>query len=214
MTESWRVAYLAALRAGDRRGALAVVDAARAAGLDLATLYLEVFQPSLREIGLLWQDNQISVAEEHLATAVTQIAMARLYDGVCGTAVPNGRTLLAACAATERHEVGLRMVCDLLELEGWDARYLGAAVPEDSLVDMVLSRQPDAVALSASIAPHLPQLRALIRAVRAACGTAAPFIVVGGRPFLDDETLAERLGADAMARDASEAARCLRERFA
>lgn len=214
MTESWRVAYLAALRAGDRRAALAVVDAARAAGLDLATLYLEVFQPSLREIGRLWQDNQISVAEEHLATAVTQIAMARLYDGFCGTTLPNGRTLLAACAATERHEVGLRMVCDLLELEGWDARYLGAAVPEDSLVGMVLSRQPDAVALSASIAPHLPQLRALIRAVRVACGKAAPFIIVGGRPFLEDETLAQRLGADAMAHDASEAARCLRERFA
>ncbi len=214
MSESWRAAYLAALRAGDRRGALAVVDAARADGLSLATLYLEVFQPSLREIGLLWQDNKISVAEEHLATAVTQIAMARLYDGFCGTAVPNGRTLLAACAATERHEVGLRMVCDLLELEGWDARYLGAAVPEDALVGMVLSRQPDAIALSASISPHLPQLRAMIRAVRAACGERAPFIIVGGRPFLEDEALAERVGADAMARDASEAARCLRERFA
>jgi methanogenic corrinoid protein MtbC1 len=163
---------------------------------------------------LLWQDNKISVAEEHLATAVTQIAMARLYDGFCGSALPNGRMLLAACAATERHEVGLRMVCDLLELEGWDARYLGAAVPEEALVGMVVSRQPDAVALSASIAPHLPQLRAMIRAVRAACGARAPFIIVGGRPFLEDEALAQRLGADAMARDASEAARCVRDRFA
>ena len=214
MTESWRVAYLAALRGGDRRGALAIVDAARAAGLDLATLYLDVFQPSLREIGRLWQDNEISVAEEHLATAITQIAMARLYDGFCSSAPPNGRTLLAACAASERHEVGLRMVCDLLELEGWDARYLGAAVPEDSLVGMVLSHQPDALALSASTAPQLPLLRAMIRAVRVACGAATPFIIVGGRPFLEDETLAQRLGADAMGRDATEAARRVRERFA
>jgi methanogenic corrinoid protein MtbC1 len=213
MTDSWRALYLAALRAGDRRAALAVVDDARLAGIDLATLYLEVFQPSLREIGRLWQLNEITVADEHLATAVTQIAMARLYDDIAGRAVPNGRMLLAACAVTERHEVGLRMVCDLLELDGWDVRYLGAAVPEDSVVGMVLSHRPDALALSASIAPHLPQLRAMIRSVRVACGAAAPFIIVGGRPFLEDETLAQRLGADAVAHDAAEAVRCVRERF-
>ncbi len=209
----WYRSYVGALRAGDRRLALAVVDEARAAKLDLATLYLEVFQPSLREIGRLWQQNEITVAEEHLATAITQIAMGRLYVDFCSTATPNGRTILAACGADERHELGLRMVCDLLELEGWDARFLGAAVPDDGLVAMVLSDRPDALALSASIAPHLPPLRATIQAVRAACGAAAPYIIVGGRPFLDDNTLMQRVGADAMGRDAAEAALRLRERF-
>ena len=209
----WYQPYVVALRAGDRRRALAVVDEARAAKLDLATLYLEVFQPSLREMGRLWQENEITVADEHLATAITQIAMGRLYVEFCSSAKPNGRTLLAACGADERHELGLRMVCDLLELEGWDARFLGAAVPDDDLVAMVLEHRPDALALSASIAPHLPPLRATIQAVRAACGAAVPYIIVGGRPFLDDDTLMQRVGADAMGRDAAEAALRLRERF-
>ena len=72
-------AYLEALRAGDRRRAFGVVDGARAAGLDLGAIYMEVFQPALREIGRLWQENAITVADEHLATAITQAAMARLY---------------------------------------------------------------------------------------------------------------------------------------
>ena len=210
--EWWRV-YLAALRAGDRRRALAVVEDARAAGLGLPALYLDVFQPALREIGRLWQENEITVAEEHLATAVTQMSMGRLYADFCMAASRNGRTLLAACAETERHEVGLRMICDLLELEGWDATYLGAAVPPDSLVAMVLRDRPDVLALSASIAPHLPQLRSLIAAVRAATGRAAPYVLVGGRPFLDDPTLGHRVGADATARDTAAAAALLRERF-
>ena len=208
----WRV-YLDVLRTGNRREALAVVDAARAAGLGLPALYLDVFQPALREIGRLWQDNEITVAEEHLATAVTQIAMGRLYADYCLATNRNGKTILAACAETEKHEVGLRMICDLLELEGWDATYLGAGVPPGALVAMVLRDRPTVLALSASIAPHLPQLRTLIAAVRSATGDDGPFILVGGRPFLDDAGLADRVGADAMARDSAEATERLRVRF-
>ena len=213
MSDGWYQSYVAALRDGDRRRALAVVDAAQTAGLDLTSLYLGVFQPALRDIGRLWQENAITVAEEHLATAITQIAMGKLYMDFCSPVIPNGRTMLAACGSDERHELGLRMVCDLLELEGWDVRFLGAAVPDDGLVAMVLEYRPHALALSASIAPHLPPLRATIARVRAACGEATPYIVVGGRPFLDDDALAQRVGADAMGRDAAEAASLLRERF-
>ncbi len=213
MTAEWWRVYLDALRAGDRRQALAVVEEARGAGLGLSALYLDVFQPALREIGRLWQENEISVAEEHLATAITQIAMGRLYTEFCMATGRSGRTLLAACTETEKHEIGLRMICDLLELQGWDATYLGASVPPDSLVAMVLRDRPDVLALSASIAPHLPQLRSVIQAVRAATGEAVPYILVGGRPFLDDDTLAQQVGADAMARDTPAAVERLRERF-
>ena len=213
MTIEWWRVYLDALRAGDRRRALAVVDEARAAGLGLPALYLDVFQPALREVGRLWQQNEFTVAEEHLATAVTQIAMGRLYTEYCLATDRNGRTLLAACAETEKHEVGLRMICDILELEGWDATYLGASVPQDSLVAMVLRERPTVLALSASLAPHLPQLRSLIAAVRAAPGEAVPYILVGGRPFLDDAALADKVGADAMARDSADASERLRARF-
>ena len=213
MTVEWSSLYLDALRTGDRRHALTVVEDARAAGLGLPALYLDVFQPALREIGRLWQENKITVAEEHLATAITQVAMGRLYTDFCMTTARNGYTLLAACAEQERHEVGLRMICDLLELEGWDATYLGASVPQDTLVAMVLRDRPDVLALSASLAPHLPQVRALIQAVCAATGDGVPYILVGGRPFLDDPSLAQRLGANAMARDPLDAVARLRERF-
>ena len=67
---------------------------------------------------------------------------------------------------------------------------------------MMLQRAPAVVALSASIAPHLPRLRATIAAIRAGLGDATPPILVGGRPFLDDPALAARLGADLTAPDA------------
>jgi methanogenic corrinoid protein MtbC1 len=208
-----RDAYVRALRDGDRRNAFRVVDEARAAGLDLAAIYMEVFQPALREIGRLWQENAITVADEHLATAITQVAMARLYEQAATWDTPTRRTLVAACVDTERHEVGLRMLCDLLECEGWDTTYLGATVPVDSLVMMLRRRRPDVLALSAALPPHLPRLRDTIRAVRLAMHDAPPLVLVGGRPFVDDPSLAIRLGADLTASDAVMAVRLLRDRL-
>ena len=208
-----RRAYFAALRVGDRRRAFAVVSDARAGGLDVQGLYLNVLQPAMREIGRQWQRNEMTVAQEHLATAITQMVMARTYDEIAAAAPASSHSAIAACAETERHELGLRMICDLLERVGWDTTYLGAAVPTDSLVRLTRERHPDALVLSASIAPHLPQLQRTIAAVRDAMGGAAPYILVGGRPFLDDEGLAARLGADGTARDAADAVRSLTSRF-
>lgn len=207
------VAYLRAIRAGDRRGAFAVIDQAREAGLEVAAIYLDVFQPALREIGRLWQENEISVADEHLATAITQAAMARLYEQVFAWTSNGGPTLIAACADVERHEVGLRMLCDLLELRGWHTRYLGSSVPNESLVSMVRQQRPDVVALSVAIVPHLPRLRSMVGAVREAMGADCPLVLVGGRPFLDDPALAAQIGADLTARDAREAVDRLDERI-
>ena len=206
-------AYVDALRAGDRRRAFGVVSDARADGLDVQGLYMDVLQPAMREIGRLWQQNEMTVAQEHLATAITQMVMARAYDEIAAAAPVSAHSAIAACAAAERHELGLRMICDLLERAGWDATYLGAAVPTDSLVRLTSERRPDALVLSASIAPHLPELQRTIAAVRDAMGGAAPYIIVGGRPFLDDEGLAAQLGADGTARDAAAVVRCLTKRF-
>ena len=147
-------AYLAALLAGDRRTAAAVIQKATDGGSDLRALYLEVFQPALREIGRLWEQNEVTVAEEHIATAITQAIMASLYTQAAMSA-ETGRHLVAACPETERHEVGLRMLCDFMDMEGWSTTFLGAAVPRGSLARLVCEKAPDVLALSASISPHL-----------------------------------------------------------
>lgn len=206
--------YLAALLTGRRRDAFAVIDGAVAKGVDITTAYIAIFQPALREIGRLWEENSISVADEHLATAITEAAMVRLFERSFREGRPGRPSIVAACVDTERHQVGLRMLCDLLEARGWDAQYLGASVPAEALVRMVESRRPAVVALSAALAPHVLRMRTMIAALRAACGAATPLIIVGGRPFLTDPALAAEIGADLTARDAAEAVELLEQRVA
>jgi len=200
-----RDAFLDAIRRGDRRAAFRSLDEALDAGLTLHALYVDVVQPSMREIGRLWQQNELTVAEEHLATAITESAMSRAFERMFVWRDQRTPRLIAACADQERHQMGLRMLCDLLELEGWETIYLGASVPIESLTELVAAREPDAVALSATIAPHVPRVREAIHAIRSAPLERQPVIAVGGRVFLGDPSLAERVGADLTAADAEQA---------
>jgi methanogenic corrinoid protein MtbC1 len=204
--------YMDGLTAGNGRRAMAVVETARRDGLDLRTLYLQVLQPALHEVGRRWEAGAMSVAEEHLATAVTQTVMSRLAGELFLQAPIGGPTVVAACVDDERHDVGLRMICDLLELEGWSTVYLGPTVPTRDLVRMVAGRRPAALALSVSLPPHLLAARDAITQVRR-LDPPHPLVMVGGRALASSPDLAARLGADLTAADAGEAVALLKARF-
>lgn len=196
--------YLEALRLGDRHKAQAVIKAAIAAGFDVRDIYMRVFQPAMYEIGKLWEQNQFTVAQEHLATAITQSVMAQIYGSVF-LRPPLGRTMVATCLGGELHELGIRMVSDFFEMEGWDVFYLGANVPTDSVVSMVRERRADLLAISLTLLVQVPHLRELIAAVRRSPMGKRVKIMIGGQPLNQDPALAASIDADIVARDAREA---------
>lgn len=193
--------YFEALRSGERHLATRLVLEAVAAGTPVREIYLNVFQPALHEIGRLWQTNRISVAEEHYFTAATQLIMSQLYPHIFAS-VKNGRTLIATCVAGELHEIGVRMVADFFEMEGWNTFYLGASTPHSSVATTIVERSADVLAISATIAYHLDAVQDLIRAVRRHPGAGHVKILVGGRPFNCDLELWRKVGADGSALDA------------
>ncbi len=202
--------YLDALRRGDRRRALNTARTALNNGVDIRDLYLEVFQPAMHEIGLMWERNQITVAQEHLATAITQSVMAHLYGHVFQH-TPVGRTLIATCIGGELHELGIRMVADFFEMEGWDVYYLGANMPAEDVVRMAQERQADLLAISVTLNSYVPHARRMIQVVRASSIGDRIKIMVGGQPINRAPDLYKKLGADFTARDAREAVQLVME---
>jgi methanogenic corrinoid protein MtbC1 len=181
-------------------------------GIDIRDLYLEVFQPAMHEVGRLWEINQFTVAQEHLATAITQSVMAQIYATVVSSP-PIGRTMLATCIGSELHELGIRMVTDFFEMEGWEVVYLGVNMPPESVVSMLESKRAHLLALSVTLGRHLMDARDLIGAIRAspACGHVK--IMVGGQPFNRAPEVYRMIGADFMASNAREAVQMARGVF-
>ena len=193
--------YLEALLAGRRHEASRLVLEAAEAGVGVREIYLHVFQRTQREVGRLWQLNLLSVAQEHYCTAATQLIMSQLYPRVF-SAERNGRTLVATCVAGDLHEIGLRMVADFFEMEGWDTFYVGANAPAASVVQAVAERGADVLAVSATITSHVRALRELVAAVRASGECRGVKILAGGYPFNVAPGLWREVGADASASDA------------
>src|SRR3954462_3456382 len=159
-----RTRYVDALISGDLAAAeRLIVDS----GTDVRVLYLEVLQPALYEIGRRWAQAEISVAQEQLATATTQSLMARLADRFDGGAPRRDRRVLLACAEGELHSIGVRMVADFLEADGWDVLFVGALSPPSSVAELAAAQGVDVVALSAALAQRVPEVVAAVEALRA-----------------------------------------------
>lgn len=198
--------YLDLLSRKDAETAIVLLLNAVHDGLPLKELYLQVLQPVQHELGQLWQTGKITVVDEHYCTAATQQVMSRLYPLIFSTP-RNGKVLVAACGKRELHEVGLRMVADLFELDGWDTHFFSATTPHEQILQAVADNRADLLALSATLTANVPDIRQLITEVRAARLPAQPKIMVGGYPFHADPELWHRIGADSTAPGAEEAVR-------
>jgi MerR family transcriptional regulator, light-induced transcriptional regulator len=196
-------AYLTALLRANRRAAIEIIDSAfRTDRVPIRDLYLDVFQPVQREIGRLWQNNEISVAEEHYCTASTQAVMAQFYPEIL--AAPRvGRKVVVACVGNELHEIGTRMVADFFEMSGWDGIYIGANTPAQALTELVCRERPDLIALGITMTYHLGTARGVIERLRGDARCSDVKIIAGGYVFQHGADLWRTLGVDGCAPDAA-----------
>lgn len=196
--------YLDALLAGKSREASKLILDAVNEGTSVKAIYLDVFQQSQREIGRLWQINKVSVAEEHFCTAATQLIMSQLYPHIFSTE-RIGRRILATSVSGDLHEIGIRMVADFFEMEGWDTYFMGANTPTEAILQTIETQKPDVLAISATITSHVSQVAHLIEVVKESQLDHIPHIIVGGYPFNVAPDLWQSIGADGYAQNADAA---------
>lgn len=190
-----RTRYLAAQLRGDRREALRVVlEEGLGSGASVAQIRSDLVRGAQAEIGRLWEENRISIAQEHMASAISQVVLAHLYDRA-DRSPDVGKRVLVACVEGELHDLPARIAADTLDLAGFDVIYLGASVPTDSLVATIEAERPDLLALSCTISLNVPALREAVARVRTATGGRLP-IVVGGNAVAWSPGLPAELGVD------------------
>jgi methanogenic corrinoid protein MtbC1 len=196
--------YLNTLLRGERHIASRLILETVQGGVSVKDIYIYVFQRSQYEIGRLWQMNKVSVAQEHYCTAATQLIMSQLYSYIFSTERQE-HALVATCVGGDLHEIGVRMVADFFEMEGWDTYYLGANTPTPSILQELKERNADVLAISATMTFHVRAVGELIAAVRSNEAFQDVKIVVGGYPFNLESALWKQVKADAYAHNAKEA---------
>lgn len=181
-----------ALQQGDARAAHGVIDALIDAGASFEDLCEDVVRPALYDVGERWAAGTASIADEHVATAISDAVMACV--GTFSSAPLDGRyRVLVCCTDGELHAVGARMVGETFAAAEWSVQYLGASMPAEAVASAVTEREVDVLALSTTMPAHLDATRRTIDAARAASGDLR--VVVGGQAYDGDEQRARDVGA-------------------
>jgi len=156
-------------------GAMQAVRALDASGLEevlgraAMTLgvpdFLEtVAATTLEDIGHGWTERSVSVAQEHMATAVFRRVLSWLL-GVYQTNSAAHRVVVATPPG-ERHELGALMAAISAAAEGWNVTFLGPDLPVEELLGAIGQTRAEAVALSA-VQPGDERLLRILRDIRA-----------------------------------------------
>jgi MerR family transcriptional regulator, light-induced transcriptional regulator len=196
--------YLGDILGAKRAAALERIITAYRHGYPILDIYVDIFQESLYEIGRLWEANRISVAEEHVGTAITQFIMSNLYQHLELSDSRRGRAVITGVQG-ELHQVGANMVADVLEADGWDVMFLGADVPLESVIQAVRQYRADLLGISATMLINIPVVITLVGMVRQEFGDRAPRIFLGGGAFSRIPELPPELKGCMLARDLREA---------
>jgi MerR family transcriptional regulator, light-induced transcriptional regulator len=185
------VAALQATRRLDASEIQAVLERA-AVTLGVPVFVDEVVAPLLERIGHGWSERSVSVAQEHMASAVVRRVLGWLL-GVFEVADDAPR-LVVATPPQQSHELGALMAAVSAATEGWRVTYLGPDLPVSDLVHAAVQSGARAVAVSAIYQPQSAELVRALRETRSGLPEEVA-LVVGGAGALQVRAEAEGAGA-------------------
>ena len=192
--------FEASLLSGNHREAHAILQRCIAQGRSLIDFELHIIQPALYGIGEKWQTNQVSIAQEHMATAIAQSVMTVALQNVQPQVLIDKRVLLA-CVEGNNHALGLQMVADAFLIAGWEVQFLGSNVPTSSLIRQTVEWKPDLIGLSVSFPQQVRVAKAVIIQLNERIGSTRPAVIIGGLAFNRFSGLVDMVGADIFAAD-------------
>ncbi len=193
--------YLELALAGQQRRAVHYLRDLQQEATSTTSLITELLAPAQDEVGRRWHRGELSTADEHLVTGVSQTCLESLASGSNHL---DGRGLvLVASAEGDWHSLASHMFAELLRDAGRGVLYLGPSTPAEDVAAFIQRRRPEAVTVTCSIALSF---LGTSRIADAAHAHGVP-VLAGGRAL--DAHRATYLGADGWASDSRAAVRVL-----
>jgi methanogenic corrinoid protein MtbC1 len=158
------------------------VDAALLAARSRADGWFDVAEALggvLEEIGRRWEAGEISVLEEHVASARLARALSRAADAL--PVRPGAPRVLLATLEGEAHTLGLSLAELCVREAGWATLWSGRDTPVPELERLASRREVSVIALSASVCAEAAHLTDAAERIADACRAARVALILGGR---------------------------------
>jgi len=177
----------------------------------LENIYMELVVPAARLLGTFWSEDSVSYTDVTIGLGrLQQLIRSIGWQLPPGHDIPEGSSsALFATTPGEDHTLGLIIIEDQFRRAGWRT-WLETSAEEHELAETVSHHWFDVVGLTLSGTDKVRRLKSVITAVRRASRNPDLYVLVGGKPFLDNDCLVSEVGADASAATAGEALTLMR----
>jgi methanogenic corrinoid protein MtbC1 len=190
----------------DARISVDYVKKMHGSGTALEDIYLLLLTPVARKLGEMWEEDESSFTEVTIALwRIKQL----MYDlsPIFQQYAEQGKTgssIMLVPLPGSQHNLGLFMVSEFFAKAGW--RIWGElAATEEEIVSMAANEWFDIVGLSASVREQFPQLKELIKSIKAKSKNPNVGVIIGSPVFNQFPELQDDLGADMVGMNAEDA---------
>jgi len=190
----------------DARASVNYVKEIHTSGTSLEDVYLLLLTPVARKLGVMWEEDESSFTEVTIALWRIKQLMYDLSPVFQQYAEQNktGSSIMLVPLPGSQHNLGLFMVSEFFARAGW--RIWGElAATEDEIITKAANEWFDVVGLSASVREQFPQLKELIKSIKAKSKNPHVGVIIGSPVFNQFPELVDDLGADMVGIDAADA---------
>lgn len=182
------------------------VEAVRARGVTVESLYLDLLAPAARRLGTLWEEDRRTFSE-------VTIGLWRLHQLLHGLSLlfqadalpPSAdHRILLVPAPGEQHSFGLVMAAEFFRRAGWLVSG-GPSISAEEIASLVHREWFAIVGISASSIGKLDTVATTIHTLRRVSRNRSLGVLVGGVVFDERPERVALVGADAWAGDARQA---------
>ena len=151
------------------------------------TLITEIIEPTLYEVGKMWEREDITVAEEHLMSARIEKF---LIDLIANETRRKNKTIILAPVENEYHTLVLLAVELLLIERGYNVINLSRSIQVNSIVDFIkkMKVKPDWLFFSITMDSYVNNLKQDLRLIKEEFKSGNLKIAVGGQGIKNLDT--------------------------
>lgn len=192
-----------ALLTTDKAKAEDVARRAIAAGMEPSDIMQNGFVAGIRELGEQFDKGEVFLPELMLAAEAMQAAME-----ICNEALPEGKSetrgvVVIGTVEGDVHDIGKAIVAAYLRANGYEVHDVGKDVPPQDFIDKAVEVNADVIGSSALLTATLAVQGEIEEYLKEAGLRDKIKTIIGGATCT--QGWADKIGADAFAKDASEA---------
>jgi MerR family transcriptional regulator, light-induced transcriptional regulator len=129
----------------------------------------------------------------------------KIYDGIQERLIKKEEWKGILLARRKKWGIGIQMICDYFQFEGWKSICLGANTSIDGLLEMLRERNVDVLGVSVTMPYNVHKVKCLIEKIKQSSDIHMPKIIVCGIVFNAYPDLFKKVGADFFAENIEDA---------